>query len=109
MSVMVIPHLRSTFQVGREEHGNLSCVGIDFVTANRKVQIRQQNYIQNMQTIHMEPSRAAEKDAPLSEAEKGQLRSKIGQILWVARQSRPDMSCLMPVAHNCPCLVQRES
>lgn len=32
-----------------------------------------------------------ERDAPLSEIEKEQLRSKIGQILWVAKQTRPDI------------------
>lgn len=44
-----------------------------------------------MQPIHMDPSRAVEQDSSLCEEEKDQLRSKIGQILWVARQSRPEV------------------
>lgn len=90
-STTIIPHLRSVFQVGREEHDHFCYVGIDFVTVERKVQIHQENYIQHMKYIHMDPSRAVEQDSPLCEEEKDQLRSKIGQILWVARQSRPDV------------------
>ena len=90
-SSTVIPQLRSAFQVGREEHDNFCYVGIDFVTVNGKVQIHQENYIQNLQPIHISPSRAVELDSPLYEKERDELRSKIGQILWVARQSRPDV------------------
>lgn len=90
-SQTVIPHLRSAFQVGREEDHNFCYVGIDFVSADKIVQMHQENYIQHMQPIPVNPSRAAEFDSSLTEEEKNQLRSKIGQILWVARQSRPDV------------------
>lgn len=80
-STTVIPHLRSVFQVGREEHDHFCYVGIDFVTVDRKVQIHQGSYIQHMQHIHMDPSRAVEQDSPLCEEETDQLRSKICQIL----------------------------
>lgn len=90
-STTVILHLRSVFKVGREEHDHFCYVGIDFVTVDRKVQIHQENYIQHMQPIYMDPSRAVEQDSYLCEEEKDQLRSKIGQILWVARQSSPDV------------------
>ena len=89
-STTVIPQLRSAFQIGREEHENFRYVGIDFVTHNGSVQIHQENYIQHLQPIHLDPSRAVEQDSPLYEKERDELRSKIGQILWVARQSRPD-------------------
>lgn len=74
-----------------EEHGNFCYVGMDFGTVKKGAQIHQDNYIQHLQPIHMDHSRAVEQDSPLSEKEKDQLRSKIGQILWVARQSRPDV------------------
>lgn len=57
-STIVIPQLRSAFQIGREEHDNFCYVGIDFVTVNKNVQIHQENYIQNLQPIHIDPSRA---------------------------------------------------
>lgn len=66
-------------------------MGVDFVTLGKKVQIHQEAYIQHLQPIHLTPSRAAESASPLTEDEREQLRSKIGQLLWVARQSRPDV------------------
>lgn len=90
-SSTVIPQFKSAFQVGREEHANFCYVGMDFATVNKGVQIHQDNYIQHLQPIHIDHSQAVEQDSLLNEKEKDQLRSKIGQILWVARQSRPDV------------------
>uniref|UniRef100_M4AZE1 Integrase catalytic domain-containing protein n=1 Tax=Xiphophorus maculatus TaxID=8083 RepID=M4AZE1_XIPMA len=90
-SESVIPHLRSKFSVGCEAHNSFSYVGVDLVTKGKKVQIHQETYIQHLQSIHLSPSRAAESASPLTEKETEQLRSKIGQLLWVARQSRPDV------------------
>lgn len=52
--------------------------------------MHQENYIQHMQPIHADPSGAVEQDSSLIE-EKNQLRSKAGEVLWVVRQSRPDV------------------
>ena len=87
----VIPHLQAAFQVGREEHDSFRYVGMEYVTANGITCMHQDNYIQNLQPIHMDTSRAMSRDAPLTESEIDDLRSKIGQLLWVARQSRPDI------------------
>lgn len=90
-STNVIPQLKSAFRVGREEHDSFCYVGIDIVTVNGVVQMHQHSYIENLQPIHMQPARALQRDSPLKETEREQLRSKIGQILWVARQTRPDV------------------
>lgn len=90
-STTVIPELRSAFQIGREEHENFCYVRTDFVTVNRNVLIHQKTNIQHLQPRHLDPPQAVEPDWPLCDEEREQLRSKIGQILWVARQSRPDV------------------
>lgn len=90
-SSTVVPHLKSVFQVGREEHDHFCYVGIDFVTTDRKIQVHQESYIHHMLPIHIDPSRATEHNSDLNDEEIEQLRSKIGQILWVARQTRPDV------------------
>lgn len=87
----VIPHLKSVFQVGREEHDNFCYVGIEFITVDGTILMQQESYIKNLQPIHMDSSRAVQRNSPLCGIEADQLRSKIGQILWVARQSRPDV------------------
>ncbi len=75
-STDVIPQLKSTLHVGCEDHNNFSYVGMDFVTVNDVIQAHQISYIENLQPIHMQPARAARKDAPLTETEKEQLRAK---------------------------------
>lgn len=90
-STDVIPLLKSAFHVGREEHEHFCYVGMDFATVNGAVQVHQHSYIENLQPLHMQPARAIQRDAPLNDNEKEQLRSKIGQVLWVAKQTRPDV------------------
>lgn len=90
-STDVIPTLKSAFYVGREEHENFCYVGMDFVTINGVVHVHQHTYIENLLPIRLEAARAVQRDASLNETEKEQLRSKIGQILWVAKQTRPDI------------------
>ena len=41
----------------------------------------------------MHPARATQREAPLTDKEVDMLRAKIGQILWVGRQTRPDVMC----------------
>lgn len=82
----VISQLKSVFYVGREQHENLCYVEKDIVTVNGVIEMHQHSYIENLQ-----PARAIERDSPLCETEKEQVRSKIGQILWVAKQTRPDV------------------
>lgn len=88
---VVIPLLKSAFYVGREELENFCYVGMDFATVNGVVQVHQHSYIDNLQPLHLQAARAIQREAPLNETEKEQLRSKIGQILWVAKQTRPDI------------------
>ncbi len=85
------PLLKSAFHVGREEREHFCYVAIDFTTVGGTVQVHQHSYIDNLQPLHIQPARAIQRDAPLNDNEKEQLRSKIGQILWVAKQTRLDV------------------
>ncbi len=87
----VIPILQSALHVGREEHEHFCYVGMDFVTINGVVHVHQHSYVENLQPIRLQAVRAVQRDASLNETEKEQLRSKIGQILWVAKQTRPEI------------------
>lgn len=89
----VIPHLKAVFQVGREEHSNFSLIGMDIRSLEDEIQVQQSDYIKNLQPILVDPSRATQRESPLTAAETEILKSKIGQTLWVERQSRPDIMC----------------
>ncbi|XP_062409954.1 uncharacterized protein LOC134100639 [Sardina pilchardus] len=92
-STTVIPRLKAAFQVSREEHNTFSYIGIEFNSLNDEIQVQQSTYIQNLQPIPVHPVRATQREASLTDKEIDMLKSKIGQILWVARQTRPDVMC----------------
>ena len=87
----VIEQIRKKFLIGNEENGHFSYVGIDIYEKNNRIDFEQHKYIDNLQSISLEKSRQKERNMPLNEKETDNLRSKIGQLLWVARQSRPDV------------------
>ena len=87
----VIPIIRKAFKIGKEESQKFSYVGIEIFQKNNNIFVSQQNYIDNLHLIHIDRIRKSHKDSILSDNEVELLRSKAGQLLWVARQSRPDI------------------
>ena len=87
---IVIPKLRSVFCVGREETETFKYVGIELKQHETTLHIRQQDYVHNLVPIELSKARSMQPDAPLTKEEVDKFRSKIGQILWVSRQSRLD-------------------
>ena len=51
--------------------------------------LHQSKYGENLESIPLEKSRVFQKHEVMSTQEKQAYRSKIGQILWTSRQSRP--------------------
>ena len=86
-----IGNIRSKLSVGREENGSFPYVGIEIAQLDQLITLRQMSYQENLQPITIDKDRLSGKEAPLNGKEKEQLQSKIGQILWIARQSRPDV------------------
>ncbi|KAL1281668.1 hypothetical protein QQF64_000471 [Cirrhinus molitorella] len=86
-SSTVIPHLKAAFQVGHEEHNSFSYVGMEISSVHGEIHVHQSMYIKGLQPIVIDPARAVQREAPLTDSETDILRSKIGQILWTARQS----------------------
>ena len=53
--------------------------------------LHQSKYGESLESIPLEKSRVLQKHEVMSAQEKQSYRSKIGQILWTSRQSRPDV------------------
>ena len=87
----VIGNIRSKLSVGREENGSFPYVGIEIAQIEKTITLKQMAYQENLQLIDVDKDRLSTKDAILNEKEKEDLQSKIGQILWIARQIRPDI------------------
>lgn len=90
----MINEIRKTFLVGKkegEENRPFSYVGIELSKHEKCVELNQNTYQKYIEFIAIDKSRLTEKGAMLTLMEKESLQSKIGQILWIARQSRPDI------------------
>jgi hypothetical protein len=92
----VISRIRTTFLVGKEdgeENKSFSYVGIEMSRGEDGIELSQKNYQENIKFIPIEKIRLTNKEDGLKLKEKEILQSRIGQILWIARQSRPDIIC----------------
>ena len=77
--------------IGTEENGTFKYVGMEFTKKGRYIFLNQNKYSSGISVIQVERERAMMKEEPVTEKERTEMRSKIGQILWVARQTRPDV------------------
>ena len=59
---------------------------------SRSIYLDQNEYIKNLDLIQLDLKRQKETDESLTDVEEGKLRSKIGQLLWLSNQTRPDIS-----------------
>ena len=88
---VIINQVRSTFKVGKEESVAFAYCGIDLQSNSEDIYLNQDKYTDSISFIDISPSRASQKDSDVTEEEKHFLRSKVGQLLWLAHQSRPDL------------------
>jgi hypothetical protein len=90
----VICIIRSTFCVGRE-HGKecetFSYVGIEMSVIEKGIHLQQKDYIENLCPIPLDKCRMLDRQSALTDKELNAYRSKVGQIVWIARQTRPDI------------------
>ncbi|KAK6187111.1 hypothetical protein SNE40_005204 [Patella caerulea] len=87
----VIDKIREQFNVGKEEFSAFRFLGIDLTCDDNKIYLNQNNYADSISFINIVKSRLQNKNSDLTESERKILQSKIGQILWIGYQSRPDV------------------
>lgn len=100
----IVPRIRSAFNVGREEENTFCYVGMEVKTVGSDILLSQNIYAESLQEIEVAKVRYPQRESKLSKEESDRLRSKIGQILWIARQSRPDVmfdACRLASNLNC--------
>lgn len=87
----VINGLRLTFNVGREDNVPFQYTGMGLLCVQAEIKLHQNAYADGLKMIDVPRMRAMQKDSSLSDDEQHTMRSKVGQILWIAHQSRPDI------------------
>ena len=88
----VINNLRNTFQIGKEESSCFQYLGLQLKQSLMGISFDQDHYIKNISEIESPISADKNQDVSLSDELKDALRSKVSQLLWVANQTRPDIS-----------------
>ena len=86
----IILKLCKTFTIGKEESKCFKYLGLNIAQVSEKIKFDQEDYINALKPITIQ--RHQQPDEPLSPTEKELLCSKIGQLLWISSQTRPDIS-----------------
>ncbi|XP_064616270.1 uncharacterized protein LOC135480371 [Liolophura sinensis] len=88
----VVPAIRSELCVGREQSSSFRYLGMELLQFRPgELYLHQEEYAKTIHPMILTWARRQQTDSPLSEEETNIYRSKVGQILWLARQSRPDL------------------
>ena len=85
----VIDKLRGQFQLSKEHFESFTYVGIDITQENGCIYMDQRNYIESIEPIDI--NKGSTHEEKLSEIQMHALKRLGGQLLWVAKQTRPDM------------------
>ena len=96
-----IKKLTETFHISSDLHDSFNFLGLDFDQTQNAIEIDQSIYAEGIQFVPCVDKQ--DKFRMLSEEEKVPLRSVIGQLCWIANQTRPDIAydvCQLSVRYN---------
>lgn len=87
----VIEEIRKIFQVGVEKSVAFKYLGINLSCKDNEIMLDQISYVNSIQEIYLPKKRLLSKSDGLNDEEKTKMRQLIGQLNWVATQTRPDI------------------
>ena len=88
----VIDKISRIFCVGNEEKGMFKYVGLNVSSEKNAYNVDQMHYAASLRKIQISPARANNKQSELSKREKDEYRVTVGQLNWLATQTRPDIA-----------------
>lgn len=97
----VINILRTKFLIGSSSSKSFRYVGLNIVSKGDEIMVDQLQYASSLQTISINKARSSNKLCELSETEKNEYRALVGQLNWLAANTRPDIAfdiCELSVA-----------
>ena len=87
----IMTRVKDSFKIGREQSQEFDYLGIEICQKDSELFVSQNKYVENLHPIKIDKVRQSQKDSKLTDEELENLRSKAGQLLWLARQSRPEI------------------
>ena len=88
----VIERIKNIFKISEENSEAFRYVGIEVFQDDQGVHIGQRKYTEELQEIKIDLSNKESNDRLITEDERKSLRSVVGQLNWLATQTRPDLS-----------------
>ena len=89
---VVMKKLRERVLAGGVEEKTFTYVGLDLKDRGGEIFLDQSDYINNIDSVFITPHRACMKQESLNSEEHTNLRSLIGQLIWVVQCTRPDLA-----------------
>ena len=90
--ITVTKKLAEIFKMGKTEAKRFKYVGYDLEQLKEGIKISQREYAEKLEIPEIDPSRLKAQDDELTSEEKTLIRQVAGQIGWLARETRPDLS-----------------
>ena len=90
--VNVIANLRKTFLIGKEETSVFQYLGMKLKQTHSCISVDQNAYASSILEIPLNSEMRKDINAQIPDTLKDTMRSRIGQLLWIANQTRPDLS-----------------
>ena len=91
-AVHIINKLRDVFLIGHSENTAFKYVGLNIDSSTTGYTVDQFGYISTLKPIVVSRQRAMSKEQDLSVREKSEFRALVGQLNWIATQTRPDVA-----------------
>ena len=88
----VIGCITNIFRINKESQHSFVYLGLSLKQNEYDIELNQDNYISEMSPVEIQNERSRSTDDALNEDERKQLRTTIGQLNWVANQTRPDIA-----------------
>ena len=88
----VIDILRGEFSIGSTASSTFKYIGLKVDSTDRGITVSQHGYAGLLAPLRLGCGRSAAKSSELSENEKREFRALIGQLSWIATQTRPDIA-----------------
>ena len=89
----IVSKIYSSFQIGSSEAGIFRYLGINISAASNHMRsIDQFNYALSLKPMNISKARLNNKYSELTEKERSEFRSIVGQLHWIATQTRPDIA-----------------